>query len=562
MTAVSSEDATIANALKHLKVQGRIVALVSGGFEVSGGTGVGTVIVKPSAGTSLYYNRLTPAVGKYVIVTGTGTYAAFKPNFVGLFASTPGTTSVSGQVMSEQPYGAVLKVSTTGGYMPLPLSTATKVTGSLGIGSHITATGVGAISPAIFPTSITPTGGSTGGGSGPTPAPTNAPAPTGGVPLHVMTAAIVYGYAGTPASVPLASVKPYVTWAQTDEAYAAELRANGIKVDIYGNPWRNYLHDNPNIGYLDLKPGGAHAAAEAKTCSGTVIFDKTYSGGYEADAQKPAALGHVQTLMNYRMQEYRGNYDAIFTDDTDSMGGIPLPCGYVQSTYITKVNAIDSALKVKIFFNGFGNVAVPSSQIGLLAPSNVLGGMCEICLAGNDKTTGKDTIQTGGRWQGIITAEILTVARHKIFWNYARPYNDAASEIPLRKYIYASFLLGYDPNYAMLQEAFHTNSGFAILPETGLVPMKPLTTATTVGGYLRSGGAYMREFGACYYRGVNKGKCAVVINPNSSTVKVPTTAYAHSLELVGSGVLDKGYAAFTGGRVTSLAAATAAILFQ
>lgn len=385
---------------------------------------------------------------------------------------------------------------------------------------------------------------------------------TGGVPTHIMTAAIVYGYAGTPTSVSLSAVKPYLNWVQTDQQHASTLRANGIKVDIYTNFWRNYTSNNPIIGYTDLRPGGAHSGAEARTCSGSVIKDPTYGGGYEADARSGAALGHALVTAGYRIAEYHGNYDAIFTDDTNAMGGIPLPCGYSSSSYITAVNRVHTSMGTKIFFNAFGAVADPTTQVGLLTPSNVLGGMCEICLAGHDRSTNRDYIHTGTRWANIINAEIDTMARHKIFWDYARATNPASSSTTIRKYIYASFILGYNPSYAMLQEVFQTPSGFEIFPETGLVPLSPLTTASSVAGYRKSSGVYMREFGACYYRGVNKGRCAVVVNSGSSGVSVPSSAYAHSLVLSGYGVLDRGSASFSGGRISSLAAGTGAVLFQ
>ena len=389
-------------------------------------------------------------------------------------------------------------------------------------------------------------------------------AATSGVPLHVLTAAIVYGYSGTPTSVPLASMVPYVSWAQTDYNYAALLRASGIKVDIYENFWRNYSHDNPNAGYLDLEPGGAHAAAEARNCSGDVIIDPSYYPGYEADARSSAALGHALVYHNYRMSEYGTNFDAIFTDDTDAMNGIPLPCNYSMSSYMSAINSVNSGLAVPIFFSAFGAVADPTTQIPLLTPSNVIGGMCEICYAGWTKSpTGPvDYMQTGGKWTLIENAEAQTVALHKIYWVYARPVGDPSLETGIRKFVYASFLLTYDYRYAMLQVAFKTPHAFPVMPETGLVPMNPLTTASSVSGYHKSTGVYMREFGACYYHGVNKGKCAVVVNSAYATQSVPSTGYAHSLVLVGSGVLDGGYVTFSGGRVTSLPKASGAILFQ
>jgi|SRR5579884_205468 len=385
---------------------------------------------------------------------------------------------------------------------------------------------------------------------------------TSGVPQHILTSTYVYGYAGTPTSVPLSSIKPYLSWAQTSPAYSTLLRSNGIKVDVYTSFWRNHSKDYPLTGYLDLKPGGAHASAEAKTCSGTVIYDPSYSGGYEADARKSSALQHAQVYLSAALAAWRGNYDAIFSDNTDSMGGIPLPCGYSQSTYISATNSVDTNLHIPILFNGFGNVTVPSSQTSLLTPSNVLGGMCEICLSGHNNRTNTDYVVTDSKWQGEEQAEIATVAKHKLYWVYARATGSAASSIKSRMYVIASFLMTYDPKYAMLQEAYSTANGFKVEPETGLVPMSPLTTSSTIGGYLRSGGAYMREFGACYYRGVNKGRCAVVVNSKGSgSVTVPTTYYHHSMTLSGGGVSSGGTVSFSASRPSSLAAGTGAILF-
>jgi hypothetical protein len=185
--------------------------------------------------------------------------------------------------------------------------------------------------------------------------------------------------------------------------------------------------------------------------------------------------------------------------------------------------------------------------------------MCEECYA-NDPNG--DVAQTGTSWQNVENAEIGVVGMHKVFWDYARMAGDASAETALRTYAYASFLLSYDPAYTMYQDALKTPSGFPVMPETGFVPQNPLTTASSVAGYAQPGGAYMREFGACYYLGQFVAKCAVVVNPNPSTsVPVPTTSYSHSMVLSGYGVLDGGTVSFTGPAVTTLGPASAAILF-
>jgi hypothetical protein len=114
----------------------------------------------------------------------------------------------------------------------------------------------------------------------------------------------------------------------------------------------------------------------------------------------------------------------------------------------------------------------------------------------------------------------------------------------------------------MFQEAFKSKYTFPVMPETGLVPMNPLSTETDVDRYLRTGGAYMREFGNCYFRGVNQGPCAVTVNPGTSTVSVPSGAYAHSMALSGAGVLEGGSASFNSPAPRSLAPGAGAILFR
>lgn len=397
----------------------------------------------------------------------------------------------------------------------------------------------------------------------PAPASTATPAPStssGSRIAHVMTADVLYGYGGTPTTTPLSSVQPYVSWVQTDSKYAPQIRAAGIKVDVYANFWRNYASDNPNVGYTDLKPGGAHAAAEALDCSGTPILDSAYGGGYEADARSSAAAGHAQVVASYRLNEFGTDYDALFSDDTGAVGGITLPCGFSQSAYESATNAVHQSLRVPMFVNTLGAGSYPDGQVGYAQASNVIGAMCEECYAAYNGSK-VDYAIGGVTWQHTENAEIAMVSMQKIFWDYARAIGDPASETGLRTFIYASFLLTYDPSYAMLQEAFKSAAGFPVMPETGLVPMNPASTASMVGGYAR-GNVYMRDFGSCYYRGTSIGACAVVVNPTNSTAGIPANAYAHSMALSGGGVLDGGSATFTAPAVTSLGPDGGAILVR
>ncbi len=540
-----AESPEVTTALASFTVQGQVAALQSGGFQIQ--TNAGLVSIIPTPTTSRFYNQLYPAVGEYAIVTATGSPAAPVPILIGLFPSPPPTgTTVIGTVMSEQPYGVAIKLDTTGKYIPLAFSTSTALQGFVARGTHITATGAGTVG-AMFPTTVTPTS-----------RPLNV-----NVPNHVMTATVFWGYGGVPTSVPIAAAAPWLTWVQTSPQYAAAIRAAGIKVDSYVNFWRNYSIENPPIGYNDLKPGGMHADAEAKTCGGTAIEDPTYGGGYEADARSADAVPHAQILANYRKQQYGDNMDALFADDTGAMGGISLPCNWSLSSYQAATGNVLASLAMPTFINAIGASADPVGQVGYTSAPNVIGAMCEICYAAYSKAKGSDIPHTDQRWINIENAEIATIQRQKIFWAYPRSVGDASAETALRSYAYASFLLTYDPQYAMFQEIFKTPSGFPIFPEVAMVPMNPLSTATAVSGYQRAGGAYMREYSACYYSGVNKGPCAVVINPSSKVAApLPTTAYTHSMALSGYGVLDGGTASFDGSVPSTLAPQTGMVLFQ
>lgn len=572
---------TMSTTTGSLHVHGYITAVIGASeFQLQGGTGVGYVHVYTSSSTAKYYNGLTPKAGVYADVYATGTLSSGNLTATQLTLSSSSTTTTSGSATpapgsyTAHVHGNITAMITasefqlqggTGvGYVHVYVTSSTvKHYNGLALkgGDYADVYATGTLSSGnLYATQITLSSTS----SGSTPAPPAPPATTtSGVPTHVKTAGLVYGYSGTPTTVPVTSIAPWLTWAETDESYASTLRAHGIKVAVYMNYWRNYSSDNPAVGYNDLKPGGAHADAEAKTCAGTVVKDASYGGGYIANAQLSTyAAQHAQVLANYRESEYGANYDAIFADDTGSVWGITLPCNYSQSAWISGTNAVESSLGKPMFINAL-NGNSQTAQVAYTNASNVIGAMCESCYAYWDTVSGvkRDFARYGSTWVDTENAQALMASRHKIFWEYARAIGSAASETSLRNYTYASFLLTFDPNYSMLQEVWHTPSGFEVFPEAGLVPMNPVTTYSTISGYQRSGGAYMREFGACYYRGVNKGRCAVVVNNTKSSEPMPTTAYSHAMVLSGYGVLDGGTVSFAGSRPSSLGPTTGYVLF-
>lgn len=509
----------------------------------------------PVGPSTTYFN---PPVGLvWAVFTGLNApcSTAFTGSTVSLYPAQPTTTTVSGTVVQATAYGFTLNAGASGSAVPVILTSSTAIFGGqLVTGANVTVTGVGSANVSIVAGQIAVAAA--------TPNPSASPSATPG-PIslqHVMTAGFVYGYAGTPTTVPLSSITPWQTWAFTDVPHAALFRAAGIKVTIYSIFWRNHQTDNPIIGYTDLAPGGGHAAAEAADCNGNAIWDPIYGGGYASDARVSAAVGHAQVVANYKLGQYGSNYDALFSDEAGTFYGMPLPCNYNEQSYDQAVNSVHSALAVPMFVNALGSKS--AYALTLADAPNILGAMCELCYGLN--INGVDTVDTSshGSWQWVENAEISMAAKHKIFWDYARLSGDPTAEIGLRSYVYASLMLTYDPNYVMFEEAFPTASGYPVMPENGLVVQQPLTTASSVDGYLAPGGAYFREYRACYYRGAFVNNCAVAINPSTTaTVPVPSTSYFHSMALSGSGVLDGGTIGFTGPQVTQLAPASAVILF-
>jgi hypothetical protein len=379
--------------------------------------------------------------------------------------------------------------------------------------------------------------------------------PGGTTLTHIKTVIFGYGYNGVSTSVPLSFQSKYVTWAYTGSAYGAAYHAAGIKALTYTNYWRNYTIEKPVVDYTDIAPGGADASAESKTCSGAPVYDPKYGGGYLNDPRTARAVDHALLVIG----QHKAYRDALASDDTGVTGGVNgTPCNYNYNTWIAATNAVNAKIGLPMFINALNGWAIGGNsvtQVQLTQPANILGAQCEMCYANNGGAIG------GKNWTLQETAEVGMVRAHKIFWDYARNTTSAPYAQSLRTYVLASFLLTYDPNYAMLEEAFATPTDFEVMPETQLVPLQPLTTASDVAGYVSSGGAYWRQFGACYYKGAFVGKCAVAVNPGSTSVSLPANSFSHSLTVSGSDIYDGGSASTAGPKVSALGPLTGAVLF-
>lgn len=513
-------------------VEGPIVILEgSSGYQINGGKGIGYIDVYPNAQTKEFYGGLQPKVGEYVVLVTASSLngQSLVPAAVSLYSSSPPSGSMTGTIMSSQPYGVAMKLDSNGTYIGVGISSATKISGSIQVGSHIDASGLGSTSTASYPSSIS------GGTSTPTPSPTSTP--SGGVPAHVLTEDYLGGLFGQFKGTP-SQAAPYLSWAQTDSTDAGGIKAAGIHTQIYVDPNR--------VGPTDPLYGGSVESDFAHTCSNSRI---TIGGPqYVTDLGNSGMRAHVESYIQGKVAQ--GPIDNIFVDNGGALSAytmysklVPgLPCNYSDSQWTTnQIGAYDSFSK-PIFVNGLeafiGSNLSPVLQ--LLAGSNVVGGDLEHCYSDDSQP-----IMGSSAWPMIEDTEIIVNDENKSFECMARNLNPASQSIPARIFTLASFLMTYNPNTSILAEEFATPDGLHVFPESGLVALQPVvpepSSSQGIGALRTSTGVYARQYNACYIRGTSEGPCVVAVSRDyGAPHNFPYSGYSRTLTISGNGVLDGG----------------------
>jgi hypothetical protein len=131
-----------------------------------------------------------------------------------------------------------------------------------------------------------------------------------------------------------------------------------------------------------------------------------------------------------------------------------------------------------------------------------------------------------------------------------------------RLYAVASWWISYDPQWSVAVPVEAVPGQSSLLPEYSIVPRFPLRTAVEHVSALRiGGGAFAREFGACYQERRLVGACATVVNPSANAVPMPALQGTYRRTLVLSdGDVFHGTASWVPGVPGGLAPGTAAIL--
>lgn len=434
----------------------------------------------------------------------------------------------------------------------------------------VTLTAVAPVAQAPVVIASAPVSNSAASSSGSTAGTTPVSIPvTGAIPAHMKVYAQLPGnyhnqqgvQSAAQAQSDYRTLAKYVDYMETDNRASNYAHTAGIKVGFYTDP---------------IQAHGAElswpASAFAHDCNGNLVVPN-YSNSPELLGDVNSAT-HTQAWdaeIGTHLQDQWGTYtqDWVRSDDSSYPGeessgffasvfggtrepaGVPY-CGYSNASFMSGLLAMYAQSPLPVLFNGATD---PSYVAFAQGQSNVMGAQCESCFGG----------WTGSTWQNHVNAEIAFVGAHKIFESFSHGNGTAAQQL----YLYASMLLGFDPNYTVLSMDISTPSGMAMTPLALLVPLEPTVTAATVSGYAQPEGVYVRQFGACFIAQAQAGPCAVVVNADTASHKFPAVlaGYHHTVNVSGSGIVrefgDNGAVAANGAAPPStIGAMTATIVFN
>ena len=348
------------------------------------------------------------------------------------------------------------------------------------------------------------------------------------VPQHVITWAAIRQVD----HVSPTQAAPFLTWAAVNVSDANAFSSAGIKTVLYTDP--NRVSPTERM-YTNDETTFAH------DCKGDRI---TILGRPGPKYQMDPASAHLLRLWQawVRSALRRGHYDAIFDDSADSVHNTSaLPCGFDQTRWTEASNLLNANLGQPIVYNGLGTLVPPYNKppVAIMLNPTTLGGELEGCY---ESTTTQIPIRTV--WNNYETTELTMSTEQKPF--VCRGITTLPPNIPLRMYMYASFLLTYDPASSMISEKFSTPSNLGVFPEDTFVALNPvIPTPASIASLQTAQWTFGRQYGACYLGGQSVGTCAVVVNADGPRQLHPFPwpgMYQHTLALSGAGVLDGGTA--------------------
>ena len=355
---------------------------------------------------------------------------------------------------------------------------------------------------------------------------------------HLIDAVYAEGYAGTNRAA--AQLAPYVTWAgNPSEANLAVVHLTGMLAYTYTDFMVEYSNgSSPMWPWLQ-----ANQQYVATTCGGAKITVSAHGGGQQVDPASPAVYAEWLAITS-------PGYDAIFVDDTPGPAytASGTPCD-LASWPQDEINGLNSVPHPPLMFNALGAEPMDMRAINLVDSTGAASiGLLEGCYAVAGGFGVSNTLAPQRAWLDMENDELAMVNSGHPFWCYATETNANATSQAHRIFTLASFLLTYSYS-SVIQEAFSTPSDGLnpVQPEYGLVAAQPLVAEPSNVSGLASGGAYYREYAACFLNRGPVGACAMIVNPDNSSHANPLVGkYGHSLMLAGGSIFDGGSTSVSG----------------
>jgi len=378
-----------------------------------------------------------------------------------------------------------------------------------------------------------------------------------GIPLHVQNYTF-WQQSGIATNVPADWVAAWSTWVETGDSTNAKLfRAAGGRYAVaYVNP--NYYIVEP--GYTD--PGNYPSSAFGHGGNGTRT-QRPQGGGTEyyllpnSSASQngfKGLAGGVASVGGYNYIYADGVSDAL-SESLYRMGPPPTEIS-TDAQYIDGMKQLLTLSPLPMIINGYNNGNPVTEEQQYLGARNIAGIYGETCF------TNPTSLVTGQRWIDMANALLATTSRHTFAVCGGRgQISDTRS---FRLYYLASWWLTYDASYSVSLAEFQSIGNVYVFPEQMLVPTSPDETVGNVSSLKWYTGAYVRRFEMCYYKAVAWGACAAVVNPGTTTVRIPTlpVAYRHSLALDNNNLYEGGVASLSTSVPTTLAPGTGVILVR
>ena len=360
--------------------------------------------------------------------------------------------------------------------------------------------------------------------------------------------------------MPVSWIATWGTWVETNTASnALAFHAAGGKFAVaYTDP--NYFIVSPtatdpgNYPESAFGHGSNGGRSQRPEGGGTEYYLLPNSPGSQSGFQ-----GIAQNIAG------GGGFDYLYADGvSDSLSEslyriAPIPVEITtDAQYVDGMQQLLALSPLPMIINGYNNGDPLREEQEYVGAPNIAGVLGEECF------TSLTFAVQDQRWLSMADALLATTASGHLAVCGGR--GALADNRPFRTYYLASWWLTYDPAYSVSFEDFSSPGGVLLFPEQLIVPTQPLQNAgADIGALQVAGGAYVRQFGACYYSTLPWGACAAFVNPSSSaTVGMPAAAtnYHHALSLDNNNLYNGGQASLSTSIPTSLGPGTAVILFQ